>query len=142
VIEAYERRKRELDLIDFGDQIALAVRLLEEHPDIAAAVREQYPFVLLDEYQDTNFAQRRLLQLAYPEGSAVTAVGDDMQSIYAFRGAHLLNVQRFADHFPPAKELPLQVTFRFGERLATLANRIQARVDDALAKELRPDRKS
>src|SRR5205807_9585002 len=96
------------------------------------------PGRLLDEYQDTNFAQRKLLQLLYPAGSAVTAVGDDMQSIYAFRGAHLLNVQRFADHFPPSKQLPLQVTFRFGERLAQLANRIQERVDDALAKELRP----
>src|SRR5439155_22265515 len=71
-------------------------------------------------------------------GSAVTAVGDDMQSIYAFRGAHLVNVQRFGEHFPPANELPLQYTFRFGDRLARLANRIQAEVDDALTKELHP----
>src|SRR5204863_7028432 len=97
-----------------------------------------HPVVLLDEYQDTNYAQRRLLQLIYPPGSAVTAVGDDMQSIYAFRGAHLINVQRFGQHFPPADELPLQTTFRFGDRLARLANLIQAKVPDALAKELQP----
>ena len=138
VVAAYERRKRERHLIDYGDQIRLAVHLMQEHGDVAAAYREQHPVVLLDEYQDTNFAQRRMLQLIYPPGSAVTAVGDDMQSIYAFRGAHLLNVQRFGEHFPPADELRLQTTFRFGERLARLANLIQAEVDDALAKELRP----
>ena len=138
VVEAYERRKRELHLIDYGDQIRLAVRLMQEHPETAEAAHRQHPVVLLDEYQDTNFAQRRLLQLIYPPDSAVTAVGDDMQSIYAFRGAHLLNVLRFAEHFPPADQLPLQSTFRFGPRLARLANLIQAEVDDALAKELRP----
>jgi DNA helicase II / ATP-dependent DNA helicase PcrA len=138
VVEAYERRKRERSLIDYGDQIRLAVRLMQEHPEVATAAGEQHPAVLLDEYQDTNFAQRRLLQLIYPAGSAVTAVGDDMQSIYAFRGAHLVNVLRFGDHFPPADELALQSTFRFGERLARLANLIQAEVDDALTKNLRP----
>ncbi|MBV8161513.1 MAG: ATP-dependent helicase [Acidimicrobiia bacterium] len=138
VVEAYERRKGELHLIDYGDQIRLAVRLVQEHPDVAHAVRQQHPVVLLDEYQDTNFAQRRLLQLLYPRGSAVTAVGDDMQSIYAFRGAHLVNVQRFGEHFPPADELPLQTTFRFGARLARLADLIQSQVEDALSKELRP----
>ncbi len=138
VVEAYERRKRELHLIDYGDQIRLAVRLMQDYPEVARAAHDQHPVVLLDEYQDTNFAQRRLLQLIYPPGSAVTAVGDDMQSIYAFRGAHLLNVLHFAEHFPPADELPLQSTFRFGERLSRLANLIQSEVGDALAKELRP----
>src|SRR5207237_7765804 len=115
----------ERHVIDFGDQIRLAVRLVESDPEVAEALRAQHPVVLLDEYQDTNFAQRKLLQLLYPEGSAVTAVGDDMQSIYAFRGAHLLNVQRFADHFPPAQERPLQATFPLGARLAQLAEPIQ-----------------
>src|SRR5207248_2031717 len=129
----------ERHLIDYGDQIRLAVRLMQEHPGVAMAAREQHPVVLLDEYQETNFAQRRLLQLIYPPGSAVTAVGDDMQSIYAFRGAHLINVQRFGEHFPPADERPLQSTFRFGDRLARLANLIQAKVDDALSKDLHPE---
>jgi DNA helicase-2/ATP-dependent DNA helicase PcrA len=136
VIAAYERRKRELDLIDFGDQIALAVRLIEEHPEVGEALRDQYPIVLLDEYQDTNYAQRRLLQLVYPEGSAVTAVGDDMQSIYAFRGAHLRNIQGFGQHFPPVEQRQLQTTFRFGPELVELANRIQANVAGSLEKEL------
>ena len=86
---------------------------------MAARSAQQHPVVLLDEYQDTNFAQRVLLQLIYPEGSVITAVGDDMQSIYAFRGAHLVNVLRFGDTFPPADELPLPENRRFGQpRLA------------------------
>ena len=155
VVEAYERRKRERNLLDYGDQVALAVRLLEECPQVAEAERARRPVVLLDEYQDTNYAQRRMLELLYPPGSAVTAVGDDMQSIYAFRGAHLHNILHFEDHFAgsppaasggtrgapgaePAVRRELQVTFRFGEPLSLVANRIQAQVGDALPKELVP----
>jgi len=140
VVAAYERRKRARNLVDFGDQVALAVRLLTDHPDVAEAYRQAHPVVLLDEYQDTNFAQRRLLELLYRtragEASAVTAVGDDMQSIYGFRGAHLANILRFHEHFPPPGTLPLQVTFRFGPRLVDLANRIQAQVGEHLTKQL------
>ncbi len=136
VVEAYGRRKRERHLLDFGDQIALAVRLLTDRPELAAALRGQHPVVLLDEYQDTNFAQRRLLQLIYPPGSWVTAVGDDMQSIYGFRGAYLANILHFGNHFPPAQERPLQTTFRFGPRLVALANRIQAKVHESRPKTL------
>ncbi|MGH9225292.1 MAG: ATP-dependent DNA helicase [Acidimicrobiales bacterium] len=146
VVAAYERRKRGRDLLDYGDQVALAVRLLETQPEVAEAERCRHPVVLLDEYQDTNYAQRRLLELIYPAGSAVTAVGDDMQSIYAFRGAHLFNILNFGRHFAAGaaagvaalREQPLQVTFRFGEPLATVANRIQSQVTDALHKELEP----
>ena len=138
VVEAYERRKRERNLLDYGDQVGLAARLLEEHPDIGAAERDRHPVALLDEYQDTNYAQRRLLELIYPPGSAVTAVGDDMQSIYAFRGAHLFNILHFPDHFGGGSRRELQVTFRFGEPLNTVANRIQSQVGDALPKVLVP----
>lgn len=99
VVSAYQARKRERNLLDFGDQLALAVRLLTDNPEIGAAYRSFHPVVLLDEYQDTNYAQRRLLQLLYPPGSPVCAVGDDMQSIYAFRGAHRWNILHFGDHF-------------------------------------------
>jgi len=136
VVAAYGRRKHERHLLDFGDQIAFAVRLLTDHPHIGEAQREQHPVVLLDEYQDTNFAQRRLLQLMYPGGSQVTAVGDDMQSIYGFRGAHLANILNFRHHFPPITMRQLQTTFRFGDRLVTLANRIQTQVSESLPKVL------
>ncbi|MCA1692994.1 MAG: ATP-dependent helicase, partial [Actinobacteria bacterium] len=150
VVEAYQRRKRERNLLDYGDQVGLAVQLLENHPEVAEVERNRRPVVLLDEYQDTNYAQRRMLQLLYPPGSAVTAVGDDMQSIYAFRGAHLQNILNFDDHFGSNSPLrgplgprgsggqDLQVTFRFGVPLTLVANRIQEQVTDALPKELVP----
>jgi DNA helicase-2/ATP-dependent DNA helicase PcrA len=138
VVEAYERRKRERNLLDYGDQIALAVRLLRDHPEVAGAYRAQHPVAVLDEYQDTNYAQRVLLQLLDPPGSAVTAVGDDMQSIYAFRGAHLENILRFDEHFPPAARLPLTVNFRSGPAIVELANRIQGQVRESLPKQLVP----
>ena len=85
VVEAYERRKRERHLIDYGDQIRLAVRLMQHHPEVAQAAREQHPVVLLDEYQDTNFAQRRLLQLIYeavsePASGAINTVRSEPAS--------------------------------------------------------------
>ncbi len=142
VVRAYEQRKRDRHFLDFGDQVALAVRLLSENPEVARAYREQHPVVLLDEYQDTNYAQRKMLELIYPapgdeaSAPAVTAVGDDMQSIYAFRGAHLVNILQFVHHFPPATPLPLQITFRFGSSLVTLANAIHGQVAEALPKKL------
>ena len=136
VVAAYQRRKRERNLIDFGDQVNLAVRLLEERPELALALRAQHPVALLDEYQDTNYAQRVLLQLIYPPGSPVTAVGDDMQSIYGFRGAHLGNILAFVEHFPPAESRPLEVNRRSGDALVRLANRIQQQVPRSLPKQL------
>ncbi|MDP8976255.1 MAG: ATP-dependent helicase [Actinomycetota bacterium] len=136
VVSAYERRKRERNLLDYGDQVALAVRLLRQEPELASALHRRHPVALLDEYQDTNYAQRVLLQYIYPPGSAVTAVGDDMQSIYAFRGAHLGNIFSFADHFPPAERMPLETNRRSGPELVELANRIQAKVPAALPKRL------
>jgi DNA helicase-2/ATP-dependent DNA helicase PcrA len=142
LVAAYARRKRERQVIDFDDQVAFAVQLLTDRPELAAAYRTEHPVVLLDEYQDTNIAQRELLRLLYPPGSPVTAVGDDMQSIYAFRGANLGNILRFTSHFgdadTPVAELPLQTTFRFGSRLAAVANGIQDKVPDALEKQLVP----
>jgi DNA helicase II / ATP-dependent DNA helicase PcrA len=137
VVAAYDRRKRARRLIDFGDQIRLAVRLLQSEPQLAAALRRQHPVVLLDEYQDTNYAQRVLLELLYGPGAAITAVGDDMQSIYGFRGAHLRNILDFDRHFAPVDDRPLTENRRSGPALVALANHIQDRVDDALDKELR-----
>ena len=136
VVSAYERRKRERNLLDYGDQVALAVRLLRELHRLRDDLRRQHPVALLDEYQDTNYAQRVLLQLIYPPGSPVTAVGDDMQSIYGFRGAHLGNIFAFPDHFPPAQRKPLETNRRSGPELVDLANRIQQQVERALPKEL------
>jgi DNA helicase-2/ATP-dependent DNA helicase PcrA len=105
-------------------------------PEIAAAVAGQRKYALLDEYQDTNYAQRVLLTSIYQHGGVVSAVGDDMQSIYAFRGAHVRNIVEFADHFAPTKLRSLTLNRRSGSNIVSFANRIQGLVAGALDKTL------
>src|ERR687891_742954 len=99
VVEAYVDKKRELARIDYGDQIRFAYRVVTERLEVAEALRTRWPVVLLDEYQDTNIAQREMMRAIYPEGSAITVVGDPDQAIYAWRGATLYNILRFQNHF-------------------------------------------
>ena len=134
--QAYEQAKIANGCIDFGDQIRLALRLVEEHPDIVNALSAAYPVALLDEYQDTNYAQRRLMEALYRGSNTLTAVGDDMQSIYAFRGAHIRNLLDFESHFPGATECRLETNHRSGPEIVHLAGQIQSRVDNARPKEL------
>jgi len=136
LVEEYRRRKRERDLLDFGDQIALAARLAAEVPEVGRQLREQFPAVLLDEYQDTSVAQRVLLSGLFGaggpngpngpdtgasgraegpdardgtgagKGHPVTAVGDPCQAIYGWRGASVANLDDFPRHFPCADGSP------------------------------------
>jgi DNA helicase-2/ATP-dependent DNA helicase PcrA len=129
IVEAYRDEKRELDAIDFGDQVALAARLAEAVPEVGAAERERAGVVLLDEYQDTSVAQRRMLAGLFGAGHPVTAVGDPCQAIYGWRGASVANLDSFPAHFPRASgELAstytLAVNQRSGGRLLALANTV------------------
>ena len=101
LVEAYRDRKRELDLLDFGDQVAVAAAIAARAPDVGVIERDRYRVVFLDEYQDTSVAQRVLLSALYGEnGHPVTAVGDPCQAIYGWRGASVGNLLRFPEHFP------------------------------------------
>ncbi|HYZ90797.1 MAG TPA: ATP-dependent DNA helicase [Actinomycetota bacterium] len=129
IIRLYLDRKRQLRRIDYGDQIRLAVQVLTTHPDVAAELRNRYPVVLLDEYQDTDPAQKVMLRELCPEGSAVTAVGDARQAIYAWRGASMFNLINFHREFPragglDARQATLSENFRSGRRIVELANRV------------------
>ena len=137
LVDAYERAKHDQCCIDFGDQIRLAVQLVEGDPRLAAELRERHPVVLLDEYQDTNYAQRHLLELIYRNDPNITAVGDDMQSIYGFRGAHIENILRFEEHFDGVTLRRLETNHRSGDQIVQLANTVQAEVPEARPKELR-----
>ena len=134
--EAYELAKRATGCIDFGDQIRLALQLVEEHGDVAETLRNTFPVALLDEYQDTNYAQRRLIEVLYRGSNELTAVGDDMQSIYGFRGAHIRNLLSFESHFPGATECRLETNHRSGPEIVALAEHIQGQVDNARPKQL------
>ncbi len=128
-VERFRAVKAELGVIDFGDQIAHAVRIVREHPEVGAAYRERFQAVLLDEYQDTNHAQAELMAGLFSGGHPVTAVGDPDQNIYAWRGASLHNLLEFPEVFrrsdgSPAEKLPLYTNFRSGARILEAADRI------------------
>jgi ATP-dependent DNA helicase UvrD/PcrA len=140
LVAAYSDRKREMGVIDYGDQIALACRLVREHPEVVDDFRARFPVVLLDEFQDTNHAQAVLLSTLCGRDYPVMSVGDPDQNIYAWRGASLRNILRFAEDFG-GEQKPLYVNFRSGKRILDAANRVinevpaERRGED---KELRP----
>ena len=139
-VRGFRELKAELGVIDFGDQIAHAVRIASAHPDVGRAYRERFGAVLLDEYQDTNHAQAVLMRAVFGDGHPVTAVGDPDQNIYAWRGASLWNLLRFREEFPltdgsDAAQLPLYTNFRSGATILQAADR----VIDALPANQRPD---
>ncbi|GAA2248752.1 UvrD-helicase domain-containing protein [Streptomyces indiaensis] len=128
LVTRYRAAKRERDLIDFGDQIALSARLAGI-PEVGRLLRDEFRVVLLDEYQDTSVAQRVLLAGLFGEGTGhpVTAVGDPCQAIYGWRGASVANLDDFPEHFAhtdgrPATRQALSENRRSGGRLLDLAN--------------------
>ena len=134
VVRAYQDAKLRARRIDFGDQVTRAVEILERHPGVAQELRERYPAILLDEYQDTNVAQRRMIQLLAPTGHNVTAVGDARQNIFQWRGSTLFNLIDFPirhflrDGSAPHSYLTLSENFRSGRRILAVANRVIDRV--------------
>jgi DNA helicase II / ATP-dependent DNA helicase PcrA len=100
LVERYAAAKAAREVLDHGDQVALAARIAARHPEVGAAERARYQVVLLDEYQDTSHAQLVLLRSLFGGGHPVTAVGDPCQSIYGWRGASAGNLRRFTVDFP------------------------------------------
>ncbi|MFF4798551.1 ATP-dependent helicase [Streptomyces sp. NPDC001351] len=128
LVVRYRAAKRERDLLDFGDQIALSAQLARI-PEVGRTLRDEFRVVLLDEYQDTSVAQRIMLAGLFGDGTGhpVTAVGDPCQAIYGWRGASVANLDDFPEHFAhpggrPATRQALSENRRSGGRLLDLAN--------------------
>lgn len=117
LFEAYERLLTERQLLDFGDLVALPVRLVEDSAEVRDALRARHEHVLVDEYQDVNRASVRLLRAIVGEGRNLWVVGDARQSIYRFRGASATNIARFAFDFPGAQAAQLGINYRSDERI-------------------------
>ena len=131
LVAAYAAAKTAREVIDYGDQMALAARIATRHPAVGLAERGRYQVVLLDEYQDTSHAQLTLLRALFGTGHPVTAVGDPCQSIYGWRGASAGNLRRFSADFPaaPGQRAPVQLlstSFRNTGRVLAAAGVIQA----------------
>ena len=118
----YERSLRAYNAVDFDDLILGPARLFRDHPDLLETWQGRIRYLLVDEYQDTNGAQYELVrQLVGPRG-ALTVVGDDDQSIYAWRGARPENLARLKDDYPHLKVVMLEQNYRSSGRILGLAN--------------------
>ena len=134
LVVEYRRRKRAADVIDFGDQVSIAARLAREVEAVRATERSRFRVVLLDEYQDTSYAQLELLSALFGGGHPVTAVGDPHQSIYGWRGASAGGLERFPARFPvvtgagshPAPVRFLATSWRNDRAILDAANQIAA----------------
>ena len=123
--------------LDFGDLILQAFRLLHERPHVRERVARRFRHVLVDEYQDTNFAQGMLLRLLVEEHRNVTVVGDDDQAIYRFRGASQKNLLDFQREFPDAELVRLERNYRSGRRILEAAGAVVAPVPERIPKKLK-----
>ena len=135
LVGRYVLAKAAREVLDHGDQVALAARIAARHPEVSAAERGRYHVVLLDEYQDTSHAQLVLLRALFGGGHPVTAVGDPCQSIYGWRGASAGNLRRFTRDFPARSgtDAPvrlLSTSFRNAGRVLEAAAVLQAQLRD------------
>ena len=112
VFAAYQSLLRSQGLIDFEDQVTLVVDLFRRRPSVLEELRRRYRYILVDEFQDTNFVQFELLKMLAAEHRNLTVVGDDDQSIFRFRGASLSNILDFEEVFPEAKRVVLTRNYR------------------------------
>jgi DNA helicase-2/ATP-dependent DNA helicase PcrA len=138
LVSGYAAAKRAREVIDYGDQVTLAARIATRHREVGAIERARYQVVLLDEFQDTSYAQLVLLRALFGGGHPVTAVGDPCQSIYGWRGASAGNLARFAREFPagthPARVVQLATSFRNTGKVLDVAAAIQRDLRDQVSR--------
>jgi DNA helicase-2/ATP-dependent DNA helicase PcrA len=120
--DLYQRRLHASNAVDFDDLLMLTVQVLERFPEALERWQKAFRYILVDEYQDTNHAQYRLLQLLGAQHGNVCAVGDPDQSIYAFRGADIRNIMEFERDFPGTRVIALEQNYRSTNRILRAAN--------------------
>lgn len=141
LFRAYVRAKQIQNLLDYDDLLQNWMWLCE-NSELAEAVSSQFDHVLVDEYQDTNVLQARILKLLRPSGNGLTVVGDDAQSIYSFRAAEVENILNFPSAFdPPAEVIPLEQNYRSCQPILDLSNALLAESPRAYKKVLHSEKK-
>ncbi|MEA2197941.1 MAG: ATP-dependent helicase UvrD/PcrA [Solirubrobacteraceae bacterium] len=124
VYRLYQRELHRMNAMDFDDLLTQAVSVLELFPEVRERYTTAFRDVLVDEYQDTNHAQYRWLQLLAGERRNLAVVGDDAQSIYSFRGADITNILNFTDDFPDARVVSLEQNYRSTQTILDAANAV------------------
>jgi ATP-dependent DNA helicase Rep len=132
----YERTLRAYQAVDFDDLITLPVRLFDENEEVLERWQNRLRYLLVDEYQDTNRAQYKLLRQLTGTRGAFTAVGDDDQAIYAWRGADVENLRLLQTDFPALKVIKLEQNYRSSRRILEAANRVISHNDKLFEKQL------
>jgi DNA helicase-2/ATP-dependent DNA helicase PcrA len=139
VYEHYERELHRRNAMDFDDLLFRAVNLLELFQEVRDRYAAAFRWILVDEYQDTNHAQYRWLQLLASEHRNLSVVGDDAQSIYMFRGADIRNILAFTDDYPDAHEVKLEQNYRSTQTILSAANAVISHNREQVSKNLWTD---
>jgi DNA helicase-2/ATP-dependent DNA helicase PcrA len=124
IYQKYQELKAEKGLVDFGDQVNLALKIFRKCPSILKEYQKKYKFILVDEFQDTNYAQFKLLKLLAGKAANLTVVGDDDQSIYKFRGAAISNILSFERVYKKCKKIVLTKNYRSTQIILDAARRL------------------
>ena len=124
IYKAYQSRLKTANALDFDDIICLTVKLFEEFPDVLSHYQNLYKYILVDEYQDTNMVQYKLVAMLSQKHKNLCVVGDDDQSIYKFRGATIENILSFEEQFENAKVIRLEQNYRSTRNILNCANEL------------------
>ncbi len=136
VYREYENYLHENNLVDFDDLIALTFKLLDENPELAEVTSKKYQYIMIDEYQDTNELQLKLLEKLCTTHTNLCVVGDDDQSIYGWRGAHIRNIMEFDQDFEGTKVFKLEENYRSRSPILKVANALIEHNRSRLGKKL------
>jgi len=134
--QLFEFRKQEHHFLDYDDLLVYLCRLLAEYPDVQDRISARYRYIMVDEYQDTNTIQAEILYLLTRTNQNIMVVGDDAQSIYAFRGANFRNIIDFPKRFPATRMVSLEENYRSNQPVLTLTNTIIERAREKFTKNL------
>jgi DNA helicase II / ATP-dependent DNA helicase PcrA len=140
--QRYAARKRATNAMDFDDLLVLWLRLVQEHDEVREQYQRRFQFILVDEYQDTNKLQSDLIDLLAARHQNVMVVGDDAQSIYAWRGANYQNILKFPERYPATKIYKIETNYRSTPEILNVANAAITANVEQFAKQLAPARKA
>jgi DNA helicase-2/ATP-dependent DNA helicase PcrA len=125
--QSYMEYKRRHNLMDYDDLLVHLIRLMRDHPTVAATLADQCKYIMVDEYQDTNRLQAEIVRLLSQKHKNVMVVGDDAQTIYTFRGSTIENMYRFSEEYPGCEVVTLEENYRSTQPILDLANEILKR---------------
>ncbi|MDR2774750.1 MAG: UvrD-helicase domain-containing protein [Tannerella sp.] len=137
----YQNRCFKAGVMDFDELLLQTNILFRDHPDVLEKYQEQFRYVLVDEYQDTNFAQHLIVTRLCKKHQQVFVVGDDAQSIYSFRGANIDNMLRFKDNYPTCKVFKLERNYRSTQNIVDAANSLIAKNKEQIEKTIYSENK-